>query len=82
MLNASVTCATACLLWVVAVGIWLAAWRLDSPDLRTLSIMVCGGAVTATIRSYFVAWSRHLRTVMQVTGQGGRVGGPIHPLRR
>jgi hypothetical protein len=64
--NVSATCATAYVLWAGAVGLWLASWVDHSPTIGRLSLIVCGAAVTATVRSYCVELSQRIRNALAV----------------
>jgi hypothetical protein len=57
----SAGCAIAYGAWVASLIIWGVGWGTGSGGLRTLSIIVCGIAATATVRTYFVEFSAMVR---------------------
>lgn len=52
--------------WTLAVAIWGAAWLLGSDHLGRLSLIVCGAAVTVTVKQMFVEQRKHLRATITV----------------
>lgn len=53
--------------WALSLGLWGLAWIISSDDIGRLSLIVCGVAVTATIRSYLVTQDERIRTALAVT---------------
>lgn len=78
----SVGCAVATALWVLSGVILIfsvAVW--DGPlalHLGRFSIILCGAAVTATVRNYFVTTNRVIRSVLAVRDS---VDEPIRAVR-
>lgn len=62
----SAGCAVAWGLWAVSVVTFAVAWPLGIEGLSRLSLMLCGAAVTATIRTYFVNQNRMMRNAFEL----------------
>lgn len=57
----------ACTLWGACLGLWFVACLMHNEDIGRLSVIVCGGAVTATVRMFLVAQWQRIRTALIVT---------------
>lgn len=67
----SVTAAAAWVLWSLSTGLCLVAWGTKSIDLGMLSLLVCGAAVTMTIRVYFITLGRKIKAALIVAATEG-----------
>lgn len=74
----SAACVVAYGLWFACLSIWGVAWVVDAAPVYALSIIFCGAAATATIRSYFIDQNQRIRTSIAAARQGGSV---VRPLR-
>lgn len=52
--------------WALTLATWTIACIVGSGDMRALSIIVCGVAVTATIRTYFVGLHQMVRNAFEL----------------
>lgn len=68
------------LLWVLTVGLCIAAWVADDINVGRLSLLLCGAAVTATIRTYFVTQSERIKAALIVAATE-QPGGRVRPMR-
>lgn len=64
--SVSAGCVAAYLLWALSLTLCMIAWFVDSMDVGRFSLIVCGGAVTATIRTYFVAQHYRIKAALIV----------------
>jgi len=71
-IRTSATCVAAMSLWLTSILLWAVSWAMDERYIAVLAILVCGGAVTATVRAYFIAQTEQLRTALLVTGREPR----------
>src|SRR4051794_40924990 len=62
----SAGCVVAWLLWGGTVLVFVVGWVVDVAPLRTSAMLVCGAAVTATIRTYFVNQNRMMRNAFNL----------------
>jgi hypothetical protein len=67
-------------LWALSLALWCLAWLVDVAPLGQLALIVCGGAATATVRTYFVVLHQRIRTAMSVTATV-QEGGVVRPMR-
>lgn len=68
------------LLWALSLTLCAVAWVVGDLDVGRLSIILCGAAATATVRTYFVAQSDRIRAALIVAATehpDGRVR-PMH----
>lgn len=74
------------LLWGLTVVLCVGAWVLGDINVGRLSILTCGAAVTATVRTYFVDQAQRIKLALMVTatvreGEPARGRGTVRPLR-
>lgn len=71
----------ACTLWVVCLGLWGLSW-VAGEEIGRLSLIFCGAAATATIRSYIVCHEEQMKMALTVTSTVGSEGplAPVEPL--
>jgi hypothetical protein len=46
--------------------LWGIGWMVKMPEVRSLGFIICGAAVTATIRSYLVTLRRRIEAALIV----------------
>lgn len=68
------------LLWTLSLVLCGVAWLADDLDIGRLSLIVCGAAVTATVRTYFVCQGERIRSALTVTSVV-RGDASVRPLR-
>lgn len=78
--NISASTVAAYALWALSLTLCVVACAVGNIDVGRLSIIVCGAAVTATIRTYFIALSLRIQSAMTVTS-AVRDGSQVRPLR-
>lgn len=77
----SAACAIGWSLWVASFAIWGLSWLLGLAEIRALSLIVCGAAVTATVRSYFIDQHYRFKTALAVTASFRDEDAQVHSLR-
>jgi len=73
----SAACVAAWSLWIGAIAMWVVGVVIQSPEIRALSIIVSAGAGTATIRTYFIAFSAMVRKAFEMDRDA--VPTPLRP---
>lgn len=68
------------LLWALSLTLCGVAWAVGSLDIGRLSIILCGAAATATVRTYFVAQAERIKAALAVTAIA-RESGSVRSLR-
>lgn len=68
------------LLWALSVTLFAVAWIVGDINVGRLSIIVCGAAATATVRTYFVAQSERIRAALIVAMTDDRTA-QVRPMR-
>lgn len=63
----SVSCVAAYVLWAASLIVWGIGWVTHIDDVGRLSLIICGAAVTAQIRSYIIDQHRRFRNMLAVT---------------
>ena len=61
---------------MAALILWAVGWAVDSRGVLTLAVIVCGIAITATVRTYFVTLDGLARNAFEL----GR--DSVTPMRR
>jgi hypothetical protein len=67
----SVACTIAATLWVLSVVLMAVSWFWETDSLARLSLLICGAAVTATIRVYFIGLGRRMKAMLIVAATEG-----------
>lgn len=75
--NVSVGCVVAYGLWSACLTLWCVSWITHLAPLGQLSLIICGMAVVATIRTYFIGFHERMKTALAVT----REAGSVKPIR-
>lgn len=65
-------------LWALSVVAWGVSWLLDLPDLGRLSLILCGAAVTVTIKGMFVCQRQYIRNVVNAAPSARGALSPLH----
>jgi hypothetical protein len=78
-IKTNATALVAASLWITSLAAWGVSWAVDVFYVSILALLICGAAVTATIRSYFIAQTEQLRNALIVTGRSSE--GDVRPLR-
>lgn len=68
------------LLWALTFTLCIAAWVMGDINVGRLSIITCGAAVTATVRTYFVIQSERIRAALIVAATE-RPESRVRPMR-
>lgn len=68
------------LLWTLSFTLCVVAWVADNLDIGRLSILLCGAAATATVRTYFVRQAERIRSALAITSVV-RGDDSVRPLR-
>lgn len=64
----SARCVLSYALWSVCLIVWAISWALGSDDLGRLGLIVCGAAVTGSVKWMFIQQREHFKSVAAVTG--------------
>lgn len=65
-ISVSATCIVANGAWVLAFALMGLGVAIGRSDVRALALMVCGVAMTATIRTYFIVHARLMRNAFEL----------------
>lgn len=65
-ISVSATCIVANGAWVLAFALMGLGVAADRSDVRSLALMACGVAMTATIRTYFIIHARLMRNAFEL----------------
>lgn len=65
-------------LWALCVVAWAVSWMVEQPDLGRLSLILCGAAVTVTVKGMFIAQRRYIKSVAAVTSVVGSSVRTLH----
>lgn len=68
------------LLWALSATLCAVAWAVGDINVGRLSILLCGAAATATVRTYFVAQSERIKAAL-IVAVTERPDNRVRPMR-
>lgn len=63
----SASCVVAYALWGLCLGLWAVSWLIGQEQIGRLSIITCGAAATATVRTYCLLVLERVKNALVVT---------------